>query len=448
LRAEPRERAARTTLVRRRIAFASAALVGALAVTLGGGVSADDATARPVAPEDVGQLVEQFSAGSGRDAVLRLERALDDRTGDAQTLTLLGLGYQQLARETADASWLSRAGEALRRASATTPDDPVTLGALAQLAVTRHRFRSALPLARRALRLEPASAIALGALADALVATGRYREGFRAYDRLAGMGPSVGAYARVASARQLLGRPAAALDAMELAIEAGSAIPEQEAWALTRYGTLLVAADRLDDADRAFRRALRLAPSYVHAQAGLARVDAARGRFDAAAERLAAVVERLPLAEYAILLGDALSRAGRPAEAREAYVLVTALERVLDANGVRTEISTALFDLDRRVGVAAALARARAAYRAAPGVSAADAVAWGLYRAGRCGAARAWSRRALALGTEDGLFLFHRGMIERCLAGHDAARPRFARALAANPTFSLRWAPLAERLVR
>jgi hypothetical protein len=46
----------------------------------------------------------------------------------------------------------------------------------------------------------------------------------------------------------------------------------------------------------------------------------------------------------------------------------------------------------------------------------------------------------------DGLFLFHRGMIERCLHGDEAARPWFARALATNPTFSLRWAPLAERL--
>jgi hypothetical protein len=125
---------------------------------------------------------------------------------------------------------------------------------------------------------------------------------------------------------------------------------------------------------------------------------------------------------------------------------VHALERVLAANGVRTELSTALFDLDRGVRVADALARARAAYRAAPGLSAADAVAWGLYRTGRCAEARVWSKRALTLGTEDGLLLFHRGMIERCLAGDAAARNWFGRALAANPTFSLRWAPLAREL--
>jgi tetratricopeptide (TPR) repeat protein len=435
--------------VRRRIAFASAALAGALVVTLAGGFRAGEATARPAAPEDIQQLVEQFSAGSSREAVQRLEGLLDVRPGDARTLALLGLGYQQLARETADASWLSRAGEALRRAAAAAnAEDPVTLAAQAQLAVTQHRFSEAIPLARRALRREPGNTLALGALGDALVATGRYRDGFRAFDRLVGRGPSVAAYARVATARQLLGRPSAALEAMELAIEAGSAIPEQEAWALTRYGSLLVASDRLQEAEQAFRRALALVPAHVHAQAGLARVDVGRGRFDAASARLAAVVERLPLPEYAILLGDALSRADRVVQAREAYDLVSALERVLEANGVRTELSTALFDLDRGMRPHEALARARAAYRAAPSLAAADAVAWGLHRTGRCQEARAWSRRALALGTADGLFLFHRGLIERCLAGDAAARPWMASALAANPSFSLRWAPLAERLAR
>jgi tetratricopeptide (TPR) repeat protein len=268
----------RTTPVKRRLAFGLAALAGALAVVLGGDWQGSNATARAVGQEDLGQLVEQFSAGSSRSVVRRLEDAVAARPDDARALALLGLGYQQIARETADASWLSRSQEALTRAVAAEPADALAVSGLAQLAVTQHRFRDAIPLARRALRLDPASTVALGSLGDALVSTGRHDEGFRAYDRLAGTGPSVAAYARVATARQLLGRPQAALDAIELAIEAGSAIPEQEAWALTRYGTLLVASDRLDDADAAFRRALRLSPAYVHAEAGRARVAGESGR--------------------------------------------------------------------------------------------------------------------------------------------------------------------------
>ena len=432
----------------RRIAFGLAALSGAAAVVLGGGWRGSDATANPIAREDLARLVTQFSSGSSRAVVAKLESTVASRPRDARALALLGLGYQQLFRETADASWLARGREALDRAALIDPSDPIAASGLAQLAVTQHRFRAAIPAARRALTLDSENAVARGALGDALIATGRYRAAFREYDRLAGMGPSVSAYARVATARQLLGRPAAALDAMELAIEAGSAIPEQEAWALTRYGTLLVAANRIDDAALAFRRALRLAPGYVHARAGLARVAAARGDFDAAARELDRVVARLPLPEYAILRGDALLRAGRPSQAARAYALVSTLERVLAANGVRTELQTALFDLDHGIRPKAALDRARAAYRAAPGVAAADTVSWGLLRTGRCADALTWSQRALELGTKDGLFLFHRGMIERCVNGGAEARPWFGRALAANPTFSLRWAPLAERLSR
>jgi len=89
-----------------------------------------------------------------------------------------------------------------------------------------------------------------------------------------------------------------------------------------------------------------------------------------------------------------------------------------------------------------ALARARTAYREAPGIAAEDALAWGLFRAGRCDEARAHSAAALRLGTRDALFFFHRGMIERCL-GNPSARDWFARALDTNPHFSLLWAPVA-----
>lgn len=436
--------------MRRRIAFAAAALVGGLAAALGGGFRAAPAPSAPpsgvrdaLGRAAVSQLVDQLSAGPSRAVVRRLERAARDAK-DPRTLALLGLGYQQLARESGDPSYLVRAERALRTALVASPADPVALTGLAQLALARHRFRAAASTARRALALDPRNGAARGALGDALLATGHYREAFRTYDRLAAAGPSVGAYARVAAARQLLGRREAALEALELALEAGSTIPEQQAWAFTQYGHLLTSLGRLDRAAKAYRASLALVPEYVHAEAGLARVAASRGRFGEAARVLRSVVARLPSPQYAILLGDVLARTGRRDETGRAYALVDTIERLLRASGVRTELQTALLDLDRGVRLRDALARARAAYRAAPGVQAADAVAWGLARTGRCLEARRWSKRALRLGTQDALFLFHRGTIERCLGASDAAR-WFRRALETDPAFSLRWEPVARR---
>jgi len=137
-----------------------------------------------------------------------------------------------------------------------------------------------------------------------------------------------------------------------------------------------------------------------------------------------------------------LHASGRPDEAREAYGLVVAIERLLAANGVRTELQMALFDLDHDRRTRDALRRARLAYASAPGISSADIVGWALFKAGRCSEARRYSERALRLGTKDALFYFHRAMIERCL-GSASARSWFERALATNPHFSILWAPVA-----
>ena len=442
--------------MRRTLGIGSAVTLAAvLGITLlgrgeqSGADPALSAASRPAstAPQyDIAGLVEQFSAAPTARVVQRLEAELRGDGATPTTSPLLGLGYQQMFRESGDPTWLKRAGLALEEARDQAPSDPLALTGLAQLAVTQHRFRDAASLARAALRLDPESSAARGALGDALLNLGSYRSAFAEYDRLAAAGPSVAAYARVAFARQLEGRRLAAIDAMELALEAGSGIPEQGAWAQVQYGNMLLGVGRPAPAADAYRAALAFSPGYVHAVAGLARVDAARGRFDRSAARLRAVVERLPSPEYAILLSDILRKAGRPGEAAEADRLVDALERLLAVNGVRTELATAVHDLDRRVRVGDALARARAAYAAAPSVGAADAVAWGLYRTGRCREARTWAARAGRLGTKDALFSFHRAMIERCLGNDDAARAGFRRALLLDPNFSYRWNAVAERL--
>jgi len=442
--------------VRRTLGIGAAVALAAVAgIALFGRGDGTGAEIRPVAasrqaatqaPRDIARLVEQFSAAPTRKVVERLETEARGEAATPATFALLGLGYQQLFRESGDPTWLKRAGSALRKGRDGAPSDPVAVTGLAQLAVTQHRFNDGDTLARAALRLDPLSSAARGALGDALFNLGRYDAAFAEYDRLAAAGPSVAAYARVAFARQLEGRRLAAIDAMELALEAGSGIPEQEAWAQVQYGNMLLGVGRLAAAGRAYESALDLSPGYVHAEAGLARVDAARGRYSRSAGRLRRVIERLPSPQYAILLTDVLRKAGRAQEAKKADDLVDALEQLLAANGVRTELSTAVHDLDRGVRVADALARAQAAYEAAPSVGAADAVAWGLYRSGRCDEARAWALEAGRLGTKDALFAFHRAMIERCLGNDNAARTGFRDALRLDPNFSYRWNSVAERL--
>ena len=442
-------------LGRRFLLGLGAAGVAALVLLFGGILSGSRATSplgaaiasakSGAAKQDaLSQLLAGFSSGDTAGYVRKLERRVATHPQDADALTLVGLSYQQRGRETGDPTFYKLSGEALQRAASAGGRPFLITQGRASLANTRHRFRDGLRLARQAIRLDPENGAAYGALGDALLNLGHYREAFKAYDRMAVIAPGIASFTRVANARELRGDPAAAAEADALALGAGSTVPEHVAWATVQLGNVRFNSGRLEAAAKAYRAALHRLPGYVHAEAGLARIEASQGRYRVAIARLRHVVDVLPIPAYVIMLGDVLHAAGHEAEAQREYGLVGAIERIFAANGVRTELQTAVFDLDHNRNVADALARARTAYTSAPGIYAEDALAWGLFRAGRCEQARSHSAHALRLGTRDALLVFHRAMIERC-QGAASARPWFRRALAINPHFSFLWAPVARK---
>jgi tetratricopeptide (TPR) repeat protein len=438
-------------MVRRRHLFLAAAATAAAAALLGG-VLAGNPAAGPAstvsAATAASTLVQGFSPGDTAAYIADLERRVERDPRDAEGLTLLGLAYQQRVRETGDPSFYPRSAEALRRSLALVPDNDLALTGLAALAASRHRFRDAGRLAGRALAANPFSASALGILGDAKIQTGGYEGAFATFDRMAALKPTAGSYARVSYARELLGRTDSAVGAMKLAVSAAAGSTEPAAWALVELGNLYYNSGRLRVAERAYRGALARFPDYHRAQAALARVEAAQGQVEQAVALYERALEAVPLPEYAAGLGETLAAAGRADEADEAYELVDVMQRLFEANGARTELETALVDLDRGRKLADALSRAREAYAARRSIEAEDVLAWALYRNGRCEEARPHSVGALRLGTRDALKLFHRGMIERCLGRPAAARDAFRAALEINPFFSLRWAPVAKEALR
>lgn len=444
-------------MTRFRIAIGAGVVVATAAVSLFGGLVAESPSAGPVkttSPAVAGRLIEGFSPGDTEAYVRFLERQVAGGSPGARPLTLLGLAYQQRARETGDPDFYPRSKAALLRALALERradlegERFLTMTGLASLAASQHRFREARDLAEHARRLSPDSASPYGILGDALLELGRYRAAFAAFDRMVVLKPSLTSYARVSYARELIGDVRGAEAAMTLAVEAGASSSEHSAWALVQLGNLRFDTGRARAAAAAYRAALASFPGYVHAVAGLARVEAVQGRYERAIRLYRRAVDRLPLPQHAAALGDVLRVAGHRAEAQRAYALVDAIDRLFRANGVRTELETALFDLDHGRRLHDALARAREALRARPSIEAEDVLAWALAKNGRCAEARTHSVRALRLGTKDALKLFHRGVIERCLGERDTARVFFTRALAINPNFSLRYAPVAEEAVQ
>ena len=193
---------------------------------------------------------------------------------------------------------------------------------------------------------------------------------------------------------------------------------------------------------------MRAFPGYAPAYDALAWAEYGRGHVSEAIAAEQEAVDRIPLPQYVAMLGDLQRSDGRAADAAKQYALIGVIERLLVANGVETDLETALFDVDHGIRLRASLALARRAQRERPSIDGDDVLAWALERTGHCGEALRYSRRALRLGTRDALKYFHRGEIERCLGHRAAARSWFGRALALNPRFSVLWAPVARRQLR
>ncbi len=438
------------TRTRQRLAIAGTAAALAAAVSLVGGVfreSGGSARAVPIPRASAAEPLESgFANGNTTKLVAKLARDLRARPDDARSYTLLGLAYQQRARETGNPAYYTKSAGALHRARALDPADATTTSALGSLALAQHRFGQALALGRQAVEAAPYTSRNYGVLGDALVELGRYREAFSAFDRMSSLQPGLSAYARVSYARELLGRPRAATHAMELALDSAGGEPEPSAWTQTQLGKLAWSHGRVDAAERHFRAAsLAIFPGYVYALEPLALVEEATGHPARALALARRAAEVLPLPQSVATLGDLLAHHGHKRAAQQQYALVGVIERLLVANGVRTELETALFDVDHGVHIKRALRLARRARAVRPSIDADDVLAWALARNGRCSEALPYSRRALRLGTLDALKLFHRGMIERCLGRPDSAHTYFARAVALNPQFSVLWSETARR---
>jgi tetratricopeptide (TPR) repeat protein len=430
----------------RLILVAAAAGLTAVALTLGG-VLRDSSSASPAAAAPA-TAAPPASPVDTAAQITRLQAAIRMSPTDVRSLDSLGLAYQQRARETGDPTYYTKSDEALHRALSLAPHDLLATSGLGSLALSRHRFREALVLGRRAHAISPTTARNYGVIGDALVELGRYHTAFKTFDTMASMQPGLSSYARISHARQLLGDVPGAISAMKLAVDAAQGQGEADAWTHVQLGLIYLSVGRYKAAAAEDRYALFVFPEYAYALDALARAEAGLGHYRSAIQYEQQAVNRIPLPQYVSTLGDLYGATGRPGLAKKQYELIGVIQRLLVANGVKTDLETALFDVDHGIRLHASLALARLARRERPSIDGDDVLAWALERTGHCGEALRYSKRALRLGTLDALKYFHRGMIDGCLGHRATQRAWLARALRLNPQFSILWAPVARRGLR
>ncbi len=369
--------------------------------------------------------------------------------GDRQPQTYgeLGDALMQRVRETGDAALYRRAERAYAKALERDRHDIDATVGLGTVALARHDFDAGLRYGLRARRINPRSFAPFAVVVDARIELGRYAAAARTLEQMVDFKPGLASYARVSYFRERHGDIAGAIAAMRLAVSAAPGPGENRAYVETLLGNLEFQRGRVAAAAAAYREALAGFPDFPAAEAGLARVETARGTFASAIGRLRGVVQRLPQPGYVIALGETELAAGRPAAARRDFELVRAEQRLLAGNGVNSDAEIAVFEADHG-SPERAVRLGRRAYAAAPSVRSADALGWALTRAGRPRDGLVYARRALRLGSRDPLFLYHAGIASRAAGDPAGARRFLAAAVHGNPRFSPLYAPRALRALR
>ena len=378
------------------------------------------------------------SVASTTDAqITALQKKIEARADNVENYLALSSAYLQKVRETGDPSLYGRADAALKKAAAIAPDSGDLFAAQATLLLSRHDFEGALVLAKKALATDPERARYYGVVADAEIELGQYDSALANLQEMVNRKPDFAAFSRVAYMRELYGDLEGAIFAFEAALDSSSENPENVAWAHVQSGNLSFALGNLREADQQYALALVRFPGYAVALAAQGRLAASNGDYAIAETLLKSAIERMPLAEYAITLGDVYAKQGKAVEARKQYDLVLAIDKLQSQNGVNTDLEISLFLSDHGIDNAGSLERARQAYARRPSVHAAEALAWALHRDGKDSEAMRYATESLRLGSRDSLKLFHAGIIAKANGRSNEAFTYLEEALRLNPNFSL-----------
>ncbi|MFI9581902.1 tetratricopeptide repeat protein [Streptomyces sp. NPDC052236] len=399
-----------------------------------GGPDESPRTARVAAPAADAPF-DRIGAGDLSRGVTGLQAHLRDRPKDARGWATLGAAYVEQARTSGDPTRYPQAEQALGRSLALQPQgNDAALAGRAALAAARHDFRGALREAEAALKVNPFSERALASRIDALVELGSYPKALAAAEEADRRRPGIPVFTRYAYVMELRGDITGARRVLGQALGSAST-PGDIAYVAGALGQLEWSQGAYPAALRHFGTALTADPAYLPALEGRARTQAAQGRTQAAIAGLETVVARLPLPGQLVALGELYEAAGRTAEARAQYELIGTWTELARANGVDTDLDTALALADHG-DRAEALRAARAEWQRRRTVHTADALAWALHVNGRSAEALSYVKTSAPAGSHNAVFLYHRGVIERAAGEPVAARRSLAAALKTNPGFS------------
>lgn len=346
--------------------------------------------------------------------IAQCQKAVAAQPGDPAALEDLAAAYLQKMRETTDFSYVVRAEKLVAQALARRPGDLEALILSNQIELNRHHFKKVVENTEGLVKTAPGDARLWGMMGDSLMEIGDYDRAADAYGQMLRLRPGLSSYNRVAWYRFVTGDADSAIYAMRQAVHVAGAMPENLAWCLVDLGNLYFKTGKLTEAEANFNAALEVFPHNHPAFAGLGRVEAARHQTAAAIASYARAQAIVPLPLYAGALRDLYLEQGNTAEARRQEELLDVVDRLARANFENTDRNLAIVLADEQRHLDRALELATNELNFRKDVYTYDALAWVLYRNGKCSDAKDALQKALAQHTPEPDFAKHAAAIAAC----------------------------------
>ncbi len=356
----------------------------------------------------------------------------------------LSQAYIQEGRVTGDHAYYDQA--ALDLLDDIIKKEPANFDALcckSTVLLSQHHFSEALDVANIALNINPNSAFVYGLLCDAYVELGNYPEAVKMCDKMISIRPDIRSYARVSYLREIHGDMPGAIEAAKLAVSSGYPGLEQTAWTRVILGHLYENTGAMDSAEFQYKIALQERPEYSFANAGLARLEKAKGNYTGAIDLLKKAKQDIVEYSFDDELTDLYKLNNQPELAeKSAESVITQLSPIANAD----ENSSAHGHYaDRELAYAYlkvndtknALKHGSIEYKRRPhNIDVAETMAWAWYKAGNFKNANSFINSALRTHSKNPVLLCRAGLIKIKSGDISTGRSLIQQAFIIDPNFS------------
>lgn len=373
---------------------------------------------------------------------IRLQKMIEVNPGDKKSLVALANLCIMEARATGNFAYYDAAAmKYIDKVLKTEPHhfEALTLKALIQM--SQHHFSEGLITAQTAAADHPYNAFVQGVLVDGYVETGKYDSAVAAAEKMMSIRPDLRSYARASYLREIYGDIAGAIEAMQLAIQAGAPGDEATEWCRVQLGKLYEHNGDVKNAAMQYNISLSSRPGYAHALAGMARIAAAEKNYTQAIDYYTQAAAETNSFTYREELADVYVLAGQKEKAESLYAsCIQQMEQA--ATAAKTDESLGHYtdqELARAYiktgNYSKALEYALAEYNRRPAnIEVNETLAWVYYKQGGYAKALPYIQAALKTNSSNPSLLCRAGLIfMQAGAGRDKSVELLTAALKNNP---------------